>query len=53
MELNPLESILKGVFIGIEVVINLVTRKREEALVAYLENYDQRLQHLEDKLEKL
>ena len=48
--INPLELILKMFFIGIEVVINLVTRKREKALVATLESYDQRPKQLEDKL---
>ena len=51
--INPLELILKLFFIGVEVVINLVNRKREKALIGTMESFDQRLKHLEDKLNKI
>ena len=47
MELNVLLECLKLLWLGFEIVKHFINRKREKALIAKLEEYNQCLEKLE------
>ena len=49
MESLILLELLKLLWLGFEVVKHLISQKREKALIATLEKYDQRLNQLESR----
>ena len=49
MESLILLELLKLLWLGFEVVKHFISRKREKALIATLEKYDQRLNQLESR----
>ena len=53
MELYVLLEYLKLLWLAFEVARYFVGRKREKALVATLEKYNQRLNQLENKIKEL
>lgn len=53
MELLVLLELLKLLWLGFEVVKHFGSRKREKALIATLEKYNQRLNQLENELRKI
>ena len=49
MESLILLELLKLLWLGFEVLKHFISRKREKALIATLEKYDQRLNQLESR----